>query len=73
MDRLAKLAKRQNATGLERVIGISNRTITENISKWPTEEHQKEWYKATVCKQAKTHMGEYLSVYWTRQTRALQA
>ena len=60
-DRLAKLAARENLTGLEPVIGISNRSVTENISKWLAEEHQKEWHKAMVCRQVKTLMGEHLN------------
>ena len=51
-DRLAKLAKlatKQNPTGLEPVIGISNRSVTEDIKKWLAEKHQEEWYKATAC------------------------
>ena len=48
---LAKLTTRQNRTGLEPVIGTSNRSVTEDISKWLAEEHQKEWYKATVASQ----------------------
>ena len=60
-DGLAKLATRQNPTGLEPVIGISNRSVTEDISKWLVEEHQKEWHKATVCKEVNTVMGEHLN------------
>ena len=61
-DRLAKLAtKKQNPSGLEPVIGISNRSVTVDINKWLTEKHQEEWYKATACKQAKALMGEYLN------------
>ena len=41
-DRLAKLAEKQNPTGLEPVIGISNRSITEDIKKWLPEKHQEE-------------------------------
>ena len=32
-DRLAKLATKQNPTDLEPVIGISNRSVTEDINK----------------------------------------
>ena len=60
-DRLAKLATKQNPTGLESAIGISNRSVTEDIKKWLAEKHQEEWYKATACKQAKTLMGEHLN------------
>ena len=42
VDKIAKLATRQNPTGLEPVIGIPNRSATEDISKWLVEEHQKE-------------------------------
>ena len=60
-DRLAMLTIRQNSTGLEPVIGISNMSVTEDISKWLAEEHQKEWHKATACKQAKTPVWEHLN------------
>ena len=60
-DRLAKLAAKQNPTGLELVIGISNRSVTEDIKKWLAEKHQEEWYKATAFKQPKTLMGEHLN------------
>ena len=59
-DRLAKLGTKQNLTGLEPVIGISNRSVTEDINKWLAEKHQEEWYKATACKEAKTLMGGHL-------------
>ena len=49
-DRLTKLATKQIPTGLEPIIVISNRSVTEDINKWLAEEHQKEWYKATVCR-----------------------
>ena len=45
-DRLAKLAARQNRTGLEPVIGISNSLVTEDNNEWLVEEHQKDWHKA---------------------------
>ena len=48
-DRLAKLATKQNPTGLEPVIGISNRSVTEDFNKWLAEKHQEEWCKATAC------------------------
>ena len=61
-DRLAKLAtKKQNPSGLEPVIGISNRSATEDIKKCLAEKHQEEWYKATACKLSKALMGEYLN------------
>ena len=60
-DRLAKLATKKNPTCLEPVIGVSNRSVTEDINKWLAEKHQEEWYKATACKQAKTLMGEHLN------------
>ena len=60
-DRLANLASKQNPTGLEPVIGVSNRLVTEDINKWLAEKHQEEWHKATACKQAKTLMGEHLN------------
>ena len=41
-------------------IGISSRSVTEDIKKWLAEEHEEEWYKATACKQAKTLIGEHL-------------
>ena len=41
-DRLAKLATIHNSTGLEPVIGISNRVDTEDISKFLTAKHQEE-------------------------------
>ena len=44
-DRLAKLATRQNPTGLERL----------------AKKHQKDWFKVTSCKQAKTLIGEHLN------------
>ena len=40
-DRLAKLATKQNPTGLEPVIGTSNRSVTEDINKCLAEGHQK--------------------------------
>ena len=43
------------------MIGISIRSVTEEINKWLAEEHQEEWYKATACKQAKSLMGEHLN------------
>ena len=47
-DRIAKLAtKKQTPSGLEPVIGISNRSVTEDIKTWLAEKHQEEWYKAT--------------------------
>ena len=61
VDRLAKLVTKQNPTGLEPVIGISNRSVTEEIKKCLAEKHQEEWYKATACKQAKTLLGEHLN------------
>ena len=60
-DRLAKLATKQNPTGLESVIGISNRSVRQDINRWLAEKHQEEWCKATACKQAKTLMGEHLN------------
>ena len=42
-------------------IGISNRSITEDINKWLAEKHQEEWYKATARKQAKALMGKHLN------------
>ena len=60
-DRLVKLATKQNPIGLEPVIDISNRSVTEDITKWLAEKHQEEWYTATACKQAKTLMGEHLN------------
>ena len=45
-DILAKLSTRQNPTGPVPVIGISNRSVTEDISKRLAKEHQKEWFKA---------------------------
>ena len=56
VDRLAKLAANQNATGPEPSIGISNRSVTEDISKWLAEDHQKEWHRATVCTLLKNPM-----------------
>ena len=47
-DRLTKLVTKQNPTGLEPVIGISNKSITEDIKKWLAEKHQEEWCKATA-------------------------
>ena len=41
-DRLAKLASEKNPTGLEPVIGVSNRLVTEDINKWLAEKHQEE-------------------------------
>ena len=70
-DRLAKLASKQNFTGRERVIGVSNRLVTEDINKWLAEKHQKEWYKATACKQAKTLMGEHLNPKRAADIRSL--
>ena len=43
------------------VMGISNRSDTEDIKRWLAKEHQEEWCKATACKQAKTLMGEHLN------------
>ena len=57
VDKLAKLATEQNPTGLEQAIGISNRSVTEDIKKWLAEKHEEELRKATACKQAKTFMG----------------
>ena len=57
-DRLAKLAKKQNPTGLEPVIVISNKSVTEDINKWLADKYQEEWYKATA--------------YWSRQPRLSQ-
>ena len=56
-DRRAKLATKKNPTGLESVIGISNRSVTGDINKRLAKKHQEEWYKATTYKQAKTLMG----------------
>ena len=55
----AKLGTKQNSAGLEPVIGISNRLITQDINRGLAEKHQEEWCKATAFKQAKTLMGEY--------------
>ena len=49
-DRLAKLATKQIPTGSEPVIGVSNRSVTEDINTCLVEKHQEEWYKATACK-----------------------
>ena len=57
----AKIATKQNPTGLEPVIGISDRSVTEDIKKWLGEKHQEEWNKTTTCKQSKTLMGEHLN------------
>ena len=61
--RLAKLATRQNPIGLEPVIGISNRSLIENIGKCLVDKHQKECHKATVCKQAKTEAKTLTEVF----------
>ena len=60
-DRLAKLVTKQTPTGLEPVVGISNRSVTEEINNWLTEKHQEGWYMAAACKQAKTLMREHLN------------
>ena len=60
-DRLAKLAARENFTGPEPVVDVSSRLITEEINSWLTEEHQKEWNRATGGRQAKVLMGTTLN------------
>ena len=46
-DRLARLALKQNPTGLEPVLLlVSDRSVTEYINKWLAEKHQEEWHKA---------------------------
>ena len=42
-DKLSKLAALQNPTGLESVIGISNRPVTEDMSKWLAKQRSKYW------------------------------